>query len=157
MGGGVIGTCAFAREEADKKGMDGSQITGAASSYARKYALNGLFCIDDTKDADTDEHAKNRQEAKGTPAANYYKTASYEAPPATETDDPGNYIVNANGKDWDGYTIRQIDMAKGGRDILLKMCNSSVPAGSPAAEIQQTVVRYLEKRTVPQDDEEPPF
>jgi len=49
---------AFAREEADKKGMDGSQITGTASSYARKYALNGLFCIDDTKDADTDEHTK---------------------------------------------------------------------------------------------------
>lgn len=42
----------WAREEETKKGMDGSQITGAASSYARKYALNGLFCIDDNKDAD---------------------------------------------------------------------------------------------------------
>lgn len=49
---------AYAREEETKKGMDGAQITGTASSYARKYALNGLFCIDDTKDADTDEHAK---------------------------------------------------------------------------------------------------
>lgn len=48
---------AYAREEAEKKGMDGSQITGTASSYARKYALNGLFNIDDTKDADTDEFA----------------------------------------------------------------------------------------------------
>lgn len=47
---------AFAREDADKKGMDGSQITGTASSYARKYALNGLFLIDDTKDADTDAY-----------------------------------------------------------------------------------------------------
>lgn len=46
-------TTAFAREEETKKGMDASQITGATSSYARKYALNGLFCIDDTKDADT--------------------------------------------------------------------------------------------------------
>lgn len=45
-------TNAFAREEEQKKGMDGSQVTGAASSYARKYALNGLFAIDDTKDAD---------------------------------------------------------------------------------------------------------
>jgi len=44
---------AFARESETKKGMDASQITGSASSYARKYALNGLFCIDDTKDADT--------------------------------------------------------------------------------------------------------
>lgn len=43
---------AFARETLDKKGMDAAQITGAASSYARKYALNGLFCIDDTKDPD---------------------------------------------------------------------------------------------------------
>lgn len=47
---------ASAREPDKKTGMDASQITGTASSYARKYALNGLFCIDDTKDADTDEH-----------------------------------------------------------------------------------------------------
>ena len=46
---------AYAREQEDKKGMDAAQITGAASSYARKYALNGLFAIDDTKDADTME------------------------------------------------------------------------------------------------------
>jgi hypothetical protein len=44
---------AYAREEEEKKGMDGSQVTGASSSYARKYALNGLFAIDDTKDSDT--------------------------------------------------------------------------------------------------------
>ena len=49
---------AFAREDENKKGMDGSQITGTASSYARKYALNGMFLIDDTKDADTDEYHK---------------------------------------------------------------------------------------------------
>jgi len=49
----------FAREEETKKGMDGSQVTGAASSYARKYALNGLFLIDDAKDADaTNTHGK---------------------------------------------------------------------------------------------------
>ena len=54
----IISNNAYAREELTKKGMDGSQITGTASSYARKYALNGLFNIDDTKDADTDEYAK---------------------------------------------------------------------------------------------------
>ena len=55
------------REEEQKKGMDGSQITGTASSYARKYALNGLFNIDDTKDADTDEYTKQtKQETKAT-------------------------------------------------------------------------------------------
>lgn len=49
---------ASAREAMNKKGMDDSQITGTASSYARKYALNGLYMIDDTKDADTDENKK---------------------------------------------------------------------------------------------------
>ena len=56
-----ISNTAYAREEESKKGMDGSQITGTASSYARKYALNGLFNIDDTKDADTDEFTKQTQ------------------------------------------------------------------------------------------------
>ena len=51
-----IEVSAFAREPEQKKGMDESQITGTASSYARKYALNGLFLLDDTKDADTDEY-----------------------------------------------------------------------------------------------------
>lgn len=51
--GEEIATSGFAREEDSKKGMDGSQVTGASSSYARKYALNGMFCIDDTKDSDT--------------------------------------------------------------------------------------------------------
>ena len=60
-GAEIIGTAtAFAREALDKKGMDDSQITGTASSYARKYALNGLLAIDDTKDADTDEHTAQR-------------------------------------------------------------------------------------------------
>ena len=57
---GEVSNSAFAREALTKKGMDDSQVTGTASSYARKYALNGLFCIDDTKDADTDEY-KNQQ------------------------------------------------------------------------------------------------
>ena len=51
-----ISVSAMAREAEEKKGMDESQITGTASSYARKYALNGLFLLDDTKDADSDEH-----------------------------------------------------------------------------------------------------
>ena len=59
---GEIAITALAREEEAKKGMDASQITGTASSYARKYALNGLFLIDDTKDADTDEYHRTTQE-----------------------------------------------------------------------------------------------
>ena len=57
-----IATTAFARESKDKKGMDESQITGSASSYARKYALNGLFCIDDTKDADFMDNSQSSKQ-----------------------------------------------------------------------------------------------
>ena len=57
----VIKTSAFAREEENKKGMDGSQITGASSSYARKYALNGLFAIDDTKDSDITNNGEDEE------------------------------------------------------------------------------------------------
>ena len=59
-----ISNTAYAREEESKKGMDGSQITGTASSYARKYALNGLFLIDDTKDADTNEFKEQQESPK---------------------------------------------------------------------------------------------
>lgn len=59
--GKYLSAAGYAREDGVKKGMDGSQITGSASSYARKYALNGLFCIDDTKDADTRD---NRSEVQ---------------------------------------------------------------------------------------------
>ena len=76
----------YAREPLSKKGMDESQITGAASSYARKYALCGLFAIDDTKDADTDEYQKKqdnapkekpkeKKEPEETPAQKAYKWA----------------------------------------------------------------------------------
>lgn len=57
-GGDNIEVTAYAREPEEKKGMDTSQVTGTASSYARKYALNGLFLIDDTKDADSNEYKK---------------------------------------------------------------------------------------------------
>lgn len=65
-----IATTSYARESKDKKGMDESQITGSASSYARKYALNGLFCIDDTKDADFMDNSQSskQQQPKPQPA-----------------------------------------------------------------------------------------
>ena len=74
---------AFAREPEDKKGMDASQITGTASSYARKYALNGLLLIDDTKDEDSNE----LREEKAAKAASQKKTGikTEEEMKATET------------------------------------------------------------------------
>lgn len=65
----TIKTQAYAREEESKKGMDGSQITGASSSYARKYALNGMFAIDDTKDSDATNDGKPAVQKPNTLAA----------------------------------------------------------------------------------------
>lgn len=56
-----IETSALARESLEKKGMDSSQVTGATSSYARKYALNGLFALDDVKDADTEDNSPTKK------------------------------------------------------------------------------------------------
>ena len=61
--GDTVESSAYARESEEKKGMDSSQVTGATSSYARKYALNGLFLIDDTKDADTDQYHEQQTNA----------------------------------------------------------------------------------------------
>ncbi|EBT9459610.1 TPA: ERF family protein [Salmonella enterica subsp. enterica serovar Java] len=68
---------AIAREEENKKGMDAAQVTGATSSYARKYCLNGLFGIDDSKDADTDEH---KQQQNAAPAKQTESSPSSHAP-----------------------------------------------------------------------------
>lgn len=76
----IVCVSANAREEAEKKGMDGSQVTGASSSYARKYALNGLFDIDDTKDSDTTNTGDKVAKEKPAGSANN-STASNAQPP----------------------------------------------------------------------------
>ena len=81
-GEGTVHTFGMAREAEDKKGMDPAQLTGATSSYARKYALGGLFALDDTKDADaTNDHGKKasaqaiveKAQASGVPVEKEYK------------------------------------------------------------------------------------
>lgn len=76
--GSSVSTTAYAREEEEKKGMDGSQVTGASSSYARKYALNGLLCIDDTADSDTTNTGDSKPEKNSG-----RKTAPKAVKPAT--------------------------------------------------------------------------
>lgn len=76
--GESVSATALAREEETKKGMDGAQVTGAASSYARKYALNGLFAIDDTKDPDTDEHYKRTHQPEQKPKATAKKAITFD-------------------------------------------------------------------------------
>ena len=103
----AVTSTAFAREPDEEKGMDDSQITGTASSYARKYALNGLFCIDDTKDADTDEY-KHQQDKKPSKAEMDAFNAQYKRDVKKNTcKDCGMpiYPVTHGGK---SYTVAEI-------------------------------------------------
>ena len=73
--GEMVENTAYAREEQEKKGMDVSQVTGSASSYARKYALNGLFCIDDVKDADNQDNTAGKGQTSNKGAKGSAKTS----------------------------------------------------------------------------------
>jgi hypothetical protein len=84
-------TTGWAREEETKKGMDGSQITGASSSYARKYALNGLFAIDDNADSDTTNDGQHQEAQQQTqaqhPTAQAAQAVQQPATPQYHTND----------------------------------------------------------------------
>ncbi len=86
--GETVSNSAYAREEESKKGMDASQVTGSTSSYARKYALNGLFCIDDMKDADTRDNSDT-----GKPATQS-KPSSKPTNKPSEKPNPANASTN---------------------------------------------------------------
>ena len=75
-GKGSLSTTAYARESINKKGMDSSQMTGSASSYARKYALGGLFLVDDTKDADSQNNRESSQSPNMATILQNYKSMS---------------------------------------------------------------------------------
>ena len=90
---GVVENTAYAREEAEKKGMDGSQVTGA-SSYARKYALNGLFAIDDTKDSDTTNNGQTTPK-EATKAKQTAKTEEWKLTKSELVTKFGDVVSNA--------------------------------------------------------------
>jgi DNA-directed RNA polymerase subunit RPC12/RpoP len=96
----VISSSGLAREPEDKKGMDSSQVTGAASSYARKYALNGLFCIDDTKDAD----ATNTPGKAAQPAASKAQQVAQKANEAGIAEPEKEYKCSDCMKPFTGFT-----------------------------------------------------
>lgn len=100
-GAGALENTAYAREAKEKKGMDESQVTGTASSYARKYALNGLFCIDDTRDADTDEY--QRQE-RGLRDAEEVLRRFNEPPKKIVCEECGKTVLGYKGKNGDDVT-----------------------------------------------------
>lgn len=108
----TIETAAFAREACEKRGMDDSQITGAASSYARKYALNGLFLLDDTKDADTDEYKKQEKKGREDNKAEAKRIAVKRETIKTICKEHGlepEMICSMNGYDWDKMTETDLE------------------------------------------------
>jgi|DEB0MinimDraft_4_1074332.scaffolds.fasta_scaffold63302_2 hypothetical protein len=97
-GENIVENVAYAREDENKKGMDLSQLTGACSSYARKYALNGLFCLDDTKDPDTDDF-QNESQNKQNKSQNKQNESVFDStlPPQTKKiqfDEPSERLIN---------------------------------------------------------------
>lgn len=132
-----VSNSAMARESLDKKGMDDSQITGTASSYARKYALNGMFCIDDTKDADTDEYtaSNNRQNSKSKPATLDEKSrevlnstiAKYVSITGSNINDVMKQLGSVIGKKPKDYTSED---AKKALDILTELISVSEKGAS---------------------------
>ena len=110
-GSGNVSTTAFARESDTKKGMDESQITGATSSYARKYALNGLFCIDDTKDSDaTNQHDQ--------PSVSAVLSGSQQPTAHNEYDELVDKLYNSIQAIKTGIEINDLVMAKEAWDEL---------------------------------------
>lgn len=104
-------TTALAREEEVKKGMDAAQITGSASSYARKYALNGLFCIDDTKDPDS-TNTHGQQAAQPAAPAQPQQPAADEAQAiaqvsAAQDEEVLNSIVRASKALWNSVAFQE--------------------------------------------------
>lgn len=85
----------YAREAERKKGMDESQITGTASSYARKYALNGLFLIDDTKDADSSEYQRQSNNRKPSRQQNRSQVNNYSRPPQQNQNAAGQAVTTS--------------------------------------------------------------
>lgn len=104
---------AYAREPESKKGMDDCQITGTASSYARKYALNGLFCIDDTKDADTDAYGRQTGKDKSGKQS--------DKPPVSPTPPPA--IVKCSNCQ---KPITDVEWANGKKTSAEKMVNQTI-------------------------------
>lgn len=110
--GAEISTTAYAREPQEKKGMDDSQVTGSSSSYARKYALNGLFAIDDNKDADSNELSGQKEDAKSDKKTSSSKKKAEEQPQQPIQELPDDFctichlpIMDFNGKNKNGDPV----------------------------------------------------
>lgn len=114
--GQSVAVCASARESQDKKGMDDSQMTGTASSYARKYALNGLLLLDDTKDADTDEYTQERK-ARRSPGEKSPKAGNAEAIGCAQCGADIRDVVKKGGETWAAADVAMYSQKRFGRPL----------------------------------------
>lgn len=144
-GENAIVTKASAREADKKSGMDASQITGAASSYARKYALNGLFAIDDTKDADTKDNTPEKKETKKT-------TKSTSKPRLATSAQIGKIGVLAN-KEL-GWSNLKLSKATAKLYKKGKLPDLTIKEASDLIEKLQVEVKKQEKETIDVGDED---
>lgn len=128
---------AYAREEAEKKGMDGSQVTGAASSYARKYALNGLFAIDDTKDSDA---LNNGEKPKGETKGNNPSAASGGTSP-----DRGGKEISGGSPDMGSQGLRPLSDLNN-RDMMFRCadCGKELRPYTGADGKQVSIRKHVE-------------
>jgi len=126
---------AYAREENEKKGMDASQVTGSTSSYARKYALNGLFAIDDTKDSDALNTEEKPQEKKTTSYNDYSKQ-----PEMPKTD--GVKLASESQKE----LLKKLCREKGvGQKAFVKICGTSLDDPNLTSTTASSMIDVLYK------------
>lgn len=125
--GNFIDTSAYAREAEDKKGMDSAQVTGATSSYARKYALNGLFAIDDAKDADSNEHRAQTQKTATISRSSDAPKAPVNASPNKPASDKQIGLIKSLAKrkgkddDWVAKVLITVSTSAGASEVIDKL------------------------------------
>lgn len=146
--GSAITTTAYAREELDKKGMDQSQVTGASSSYARKYALNGLLCIDNTPDSD----ATNTTPREEKPTAKKTKPA-----PAPAAAAPAKKVPSQDPALWAVWVaaIAEGRPTKSGKDSLQAYKDQYHPSAEELTALEEDVFKYQLQHGI--DPNEPKF
>lgn len=132
---------AFAREEAEKKGMDGSQVTGASSSYARKYALNGLFCIDDTADSDTTNQGDGSAKPAPKKAVKKEQNASSTEVEKPAFPSPIEGLTNEVYLKWLEAIAKGIP-TKSGKDANKAFCEKYQPNAEQMERLNDDVFKY---------------
>lgn len=125
----------YAREAENKKGMDASQITGTASSYARKYALNGLFLIDDTKDADSEEYHR-----RTSPATQRKQTVKRQSTQQQVT--KGQQVISAKKRQYDMITQKIADHSGEPLDTVKKLILNDVKEAGDDKKAKTAVSKW---------------